>query len=79
MRDISPTHSFYGQPYGPMARTDSYSAGREVTRAQWDGVEYVGHTECIANNYTCRGPRAKGTEYCIGHLKSMEKARSEQS
>jgi hypothetical protein len=36
-------------------------------------MPYIGHTRCIANNETCDGPRAKGTEYCIGHLRSMAK------
>ena len=34
---------------------------------------YTGRNRCIANNDTCEGPQAKGTEYCIGHLRSTEK------
>jgi hypothetical protein len=26
------------------------------------------------DNARCKGPKAKGTEYCIGHLRAMEKA-----
>lgn len=28
---------------------------------------------CIGNDDTCGARRAKGTEYCIGHLRSLEK------
>lgn len=37
------------------------------------GVDYVGRNRCIAENDTCEGPRAKGTQYCIGHLRKMAK------
>lgn len=37
------------------------------------GMPYVGHTRCMANEGTCQGARAKGTEFCIGHLRQMAK------
>ena len=37
------------------------------------GVDYTGRNRCIAENDTCEGPRAKGTQYCIGHLRKMTK------
>jgi hypothetical protein len=32
---------------------------------------------CIANEETCKGPKAKGTELCIGHLKGQMKLERE--
>lgn len=43
------------------------------TRHAGVGVDYVGHTRCMANDATCQGPRALGTEFCVGHLKSFAK------
>ena len=82
---IAPTHAAFGAPttglagerYAQLAQQGfalSHFAGREVVPAQYDGVAYVGHTACRANNDTCMGPRAKGTEYCIGHLRTLVKA-----
>lgn len=34
---------------------------------------------CTANDDSCRARKAKGTEFCIGHLRSMEKQSGEQS
>jgi hypothetical protein len=34
------------------------------------------HTACMftrADGSLCRGPRAKGTQHCIGHLRSLAK------
>lgn len=33
-------------------------------------VAYVGRNRCEANNDTCKGPKAKGANYCVGHLRS---------
>ena len=42
------------------------------------GNPYVPKYESCAivrdNGDRCKGPKAKGTEYCIGHLRAMEKA-----
>lgn len=42
------------------------------------GVEYVAAMPtCVGFNLKeerCRAPKAKGTDYCIGHLKRIEKA-----
>jgi hypothetical protein len=42
-------------------------------------MPFVGHTRCMANEGTCQGIRAKGTEYCIGHLRSMAKEQLNES
>lgn len=31
---------------------------------------------CQANNGTCKGFKAKGTQFCAGHLRSLEKSDS---
>jgi hypothetical protein len=36
-------------------------------------MPYMGHTRCMANEETCQGARAKGTDYCIGHLRQKAK------
>jgi len=35
------------------------------------GMPYLGHTRCMANDATCQGHRAKGTDYCMGHLRKI--------
>jgi len=42
-------------------------------------MPYVGHTRCVANEETCQGARAKGTPYCIGHLRQMAKEQASES
>ena len=46
------------------------------------GVPYLGkYQTCLvvrADGAQCKGPKAKGTDFCIGHLRSMEKAQKEQ-
>ncbi len=39
----------------------------------------MGHTRCIANEETCQGARAKGTNFCIGHLRQIEKELANES
>lgn len=72
-RDVAQTMSLYGVAYTQVGRAATEYAGREVTRAWHDGVDYTGHTACRANNDSCTAPRAKGTEYCIGHLRAAAK------
>jgi hypothetical protein len=42
-------------------------------------MPYVGHTRCKANDETCEAARAKGTDYCIGHLRQMAKESLDES
>lgn len=78
-REIAPAHALYGSPYGGVTRTDSHFAGREVVRAQTDGVPFVGDIGCIGNGGMCSAPRAKGTDFCIGHLKQWEKQKAAEA
>lgn len=75
MREIAPTHSLYGQPAQQHA-TESImiAGGREIARAPWSGIEYEAWSSCHAKNFTCTAPKAKGTEYCIGHLRAAVKS-----
>jgi hypothetical protein len=36
---------------------------------------YIGRNRCIANEDTCEGPKAKGTDFCVGHLRSKGQAK----
>lgn len=62
-------HTLYGKPVDnvrpAMSNTGTAPAGA--------GLPYLGRNRCIANNDTCEGPKARDTDYCIGHLRSMEK------
>lgn len=65
-----PTYSLYGESAMRGSRLiDSATAAP----APPGGMPYVGHTRCMANEATCQGARAKGTDYCIGHLRQMAK------
>jgi hypothetical protein len=59
--------------YGVSAMRDSRPAvAPEGSRpAPPGGMPYTGHTRCMANEATCQGHRAKGTDYCMGHLRQM--------
>jgi hypothetical protein len=64
-----PAHAYYGQPV----------AGKRLAVA--DGARiaapsgpYIGRgNKCSANEDTCEGMRAKGTEFCMGHLRQVTK------
>lgn len=72
-----PTLSMYGTP---AAGTSSRLSTPTSRPAPWSGIEYVSPREgkCGAKDDTCEGPRAKGTDFCIGHLRAVEKAAREQ-
>jgi len=42
-------------------------------------MPFVGHTRCMANEGTCQGARAKGTQFCIGHLRQILKGKPDES
>lgn len=66
----TPVYSLYGESAIRGSRlTDSPAAAS----APPGGMPYVGHTRCMANEGSCQGARAKGTEFCIGHLRQMAK------
>lgn len=62
-------HTLYGEPV-----RGQRPAGQTATSKLAPGsAPYLGRQRCIANEDTCEGPQAKGTEYCIGHLRAMAK------
>jgi hypothetical protein len=75
MSDIKPAHSLYGESVY-REYTLQHRIG-DVKPSPPGGVEYRGRGRCTANNDTCEGIPAKGTAFCIGHLRSMAKANGE--
>ena len=71
MSDIQavPAYSLYGQPANA-ARL----AHMDGARIAAPSAPYLGRgNKCTANDDTCEGMRAKGTAYCMGHLRSLKK------
>lgn len=63
-----PAHSYHGSPVGDMRL--SAIAGAKLAPAS---APYVGRgNKCSANEDTCEGIRAKGTEYCMGHIRKFK-------
>lgn len=62
-------HAMYGEPVNNI-RPAASTSGSAPAGA---GLPYLGRNRCIANNDTCEGPKARDTDYCIGHLRSMAK------
>lgn len=63
-----PAHALYGSPVGHyrLAHTDT-------ARLAAPSAPYVGRgNKCSANEDSCEGMRAKGTELCMGHLKARD-------
>jgi hypothetical protein len=70
--------SIFAQPEGTVVqptRSGTVSiVDTQIVRRPWT-VEYKGRgSKCSAKNDTCEGHRAKGTEFCIGCLRSKQKA-----
>lgn len=66
-------HTLYGEPVSG-SRPAASAAGARLAPGS---APYLGRNRCIANNDTCEGPKAKGTEYCIGHLRAMARKEEE--
>jgi hypothetical protein len=62
-------HTLYGEPVSG-SRPAGQPSGSKLATAS---APYLGRQRCIANEDTCEGPKAKGTDYCIGHLRAMAK------
>lgn len=69
MTDRVPAHAYYGKPFG-----DYRLAAVSGAKLAAASAPYVGRgNKCTANDDTCEGMRAKGTELCMGHLRSAAK------
>jgi hypothetical protein len=64
-----PAYTMYGEPLAGVRPASNVPGSKMATAS----APYTGRQRCIANNDTCEGPQAKGTEYCIGHLRSTQK------
>lgn len=63
-----PLYSYYGEPATRNAR-QAYTEGARLAAAS---APYVGRgNKCAANEDTCEGRRAMGTNYCYGHARSL--------
>ena len=64
-----PAHAYYGQPV-----SGQRLASVDGARLAAPSGPYIGRgNKCSANDDTCEGMRAKGTDYCMGHLRSIAK------
>lgn len=64
-----PAYSLYGRP----ANASRLNVASDVRLAA-ASAEYVGRgNKCTANEDTCEAIRAKGTQFCAGHLRSKLK------
>lgn len=70
-QNAKPAYALYGEPVSGN-RPAQATQGSRLAAASGP---YLGRQRCIANSDTCEGPQAKGSEYCIGHLRSSEKGR----
>jgi hypothetical protein len=62
-----PAYSLYGRP-----ATDSRLAHMDGARLAAPSAPYLGRGNlCSANDDTCEGRKAQGTEFCYGHLRSL--------
>ena len=68
-REIEVVNALYGAaPTGHIMA----NAHGEVERALWSGapVQQRDPKLCEAQNHSCKGPKALGTRFCVGHLRS---------
>ena len=73
MTSAVPAHAYYGKPQG-----DYRLAQVAGARIAAPSAPYIGRgNKCVGNEDSCEGNRAKGTEYCMGHLRKMLKEQNE--
>jgi hypothetical protein len=70
MKNAIPAHSYYGKPVSGIRLAPS--AGAKLAPPS---APYIGRNRCTANDDTCEGPKARGTDFCIGHLRSKGEAK----
>jgi hypothetical protein len=68
-----PAHSQYGVP-----QTSSSLSSVSGAKLAAASGPYIGRgNKCSGNDDTCEGMRAKGTEFCAGHMRSANKVSRE--
>jgi hypothetical protein len=61
-----PAYAYHGTPYGGSRLAPTASA-----RIAAPSAPFIGRgNKCSANDDTCNAARSKGTEFCVGHLRS---------
>jgi hypothetical protein len=65
MKNAVPAQSYYGTPVSGFRL--AHATGAKIAAPS---APYIGRNRCIANEDTCEGPKAKGTDFCIGHLRN---------
>jgi hypothetical protein len=68
-------HTLYGAPVSGIRPAHVADGSRLAPPS----APYEGRNRCIAKNDTCEGPKAKGTDYCVGHLRGMAKSKDEET
>jgi hypothetical protein len=69
-----PAHAYYGQPISGMRL-----AAVDGARIAAPSAPYIGRgNKCTANEDTCEGMRAKGTDFCMGHLRQATKGKDKE-
>ena len=67
-----PAHSLYGVPQNNQ-RLSAISGARIAPPS----APYLGRgNKCSGNDDTCEGMKAKGTDLCMGHLRSVNKTKA---
>lgn len=65
-----PAHAYFGVPVSAN-RPAGQQAGSRIAAASGP---YLGRgNKCSANDDTCKGNRVKDSEFCAGHLRSLQK------
>lgn len=70
MKNAAQAQAYYGTPVS--GQRLAHSTGARIAAASGP---YIGRNRCIANEDTCEGPKAKGTDFCVGHLRSQGAAK----
>lgn len=69
-----PAHTYYGQPISGIRL-----AAVDGARIAAPSAPYIGRgNKCSANQDTCEGIKAKGTDLCMGHLRSATKGKDKE-
>lgn len=68
-KGATPAYALYGRP-----AVDARQSALGDARLAAPSAPYVGRgNKCSANEDTCEGAKAKGTDFCVGHLRSKAK------
>ena len=71
MKNAILTHTLYGVPVDGIKPASEVPGSKQATASG----PYLGRGNfCAANEDTCEGRKAKGTDYCMGHLRSRGEA-----